>query len=80
MHGGEEEPDTFVPKSWPERLCDMLGEIGVGARPNEIGSGDVESDDYYSRYFVPTPRMVTNRGSLEVDGCNIDAVHVIQKG
>ncbi len=78
MH--DEEPDTFVRRDWPERICGMLGEIGIDARPNELGTGDVESGDYYSRYFASTPRMITNKGSLEVSGSNIDAIHIIQKG
>jgi hypothetical protein len=78
MH--DSEPDTFVQKTWPEKVCDMLNEIGVDAKANEIGKGDVEFDDYYSRYFVSTPRMVTNKGSLEVKGSNIDVIQIIQKG
>ncbi|ABK77670.1 conserved hypothetical protein [Cenarchaeum symbiosum A] len=78
MH--DDEPDTYEPASWPEKFCKMLGEIGIEADPNEIGTGDAEHGDYYSRYFVPTPRMHTNKGSLEVKGSNIDSVHIIQKG
>ena len=78
MH--DTEPDTFVQKTWPEKVCDMLNEIGVDAQATEIGMGDIEYVEYYSRYFVPTPRMVTNKGSLEVKGSNIDAIHIIQKG
>ena len=78
MH--DDEPDTVRLATWPERVAEMLGEAGVEARPNDIGSGEFESGDYYSRYFVPTPRMVTNRGSLELAGTNIDAVQIIQKG
>ena len=78
MH--DDEPDTFVLKTLPEKLCDILGEIGIKASPNEQGSADIESDEYYSRYFVPSPRMHTNRGSLEISGTNIDAIQIIQKG
>ncbi len=78
MH--DTEPDTFVWKTLPEKFCDSLKEIGVDATPNEIGQGDVEHGDYYSRCFVQTTRMVTNKGSLNVSETNIDAVHIIQKG
>lgn len=78
MH--DDEPDTFVLMTWPERFHDMLSEIGVDSAPNEIGAGDIESDEYYSRYFVPSPRMHTNKGSLEIHSSNIDAVQIIQKG
>jgi len=78
MH--DTEPDTFVLQTWPEKFCDLLKEIGVDAQAKEIGSNDVENDDYYSRYFSQTPRMVTNKGSLEVKNSNIDVIQIIQKG
>ncbi len=61
-------------------ILDMLKEIGVECTPNEIASSDVENDDYYGRYFSQTPRMVTNKGSLEIKNSNIDVIQIIQKG
>ncbi len=78
MH--DDEPETFILKTWPEKFCDMLKEIGVNAKAQEIASTDVENDDYYSRYFSQTTRMVTNKGSLEVKKSNIDVIQIIQKG
>ncbi len=78
MH--DAESDTFVPQTWPEKLSDMLRDIGVDSESRDIGSCDVESGDYYSRYFAQTPRMVTNRGCLDIKDSNIDMVQIIQKG
>ncbi len=78
MH--DTEPDTFVYKTWPERFSDMLKEIGVDSESKEIGTDDVEKGDYYSRYFAQTPRMITNRGCLDVKGSNIDVIQIIRKG
>ena len=78
MH--DTEPETFVQKTWPEKICDMLNEIGIDCQANEIATGDVENDDYYSRYFAHTARMITNRGCLDVKNSNIDKVQIIQKG
>lgn len=78
MH--DTEPDTFVYQTWPEKFSDMLKEIGVDSESKEIGTDDVEKDDYYSRYFAQTPRMVTNRGCLDVKESNIDVIQIIQKG
>lgn len=78
MH--DDEGDTFRPMAPHEAFCGRLAGIGVEASPNAHASGDVEAGDYYSRLFSGTPRMVTNRGSLEVSGTNIDAVHIVQKG
>ena len=78
MH--DEEPDTFQMKSPAEEYCDLLSGIGVESTPNELGSADVEKGDYFARCFTQAPRMITNRGSLEVKNSNIDAVQIIQKG
>ena len=78
MH--DSEPDTFVIKSVPEKFSEMLNEIGVSSTPKEIAVDDVEHDDYYSRVFSQTTRMVTNKGCLDVTGTNIDVIQIIQKG
>ena len=64
MH--DDEPDTFVLQTLPEQFVEKLSKIGINSKANEIGEGQFETGDYYSRVFVPTPRMVTNRGSLEM--------------
>lgn len=78
MH--DTESDTFVYQTWPEKFAGMLKEIGVDSESKEIGTDDVENGDYYSRYFAHTPRMITNKGCLDVKGSNIDVVQIIQKG
>ena len=78
MH--DSEPETIVLKSYPEKFCDILSEIGVESNPKEIGTDEVEQGEYYSRCFSQTPRMVTNKGSLEVKNSNIDVIQIIQKG
>ena len=79
MH--DTETDTFVLETWPQKISHMLGEIGVDAEPKEVGSTNIEkSKDYYGRNFSQTPRMVTNRGCVELKNSNIDAIQIIQKG
>ena len=78
MH--DTEPETFVIQSIPEKFSDMLKEIAIDSTPKEIATDDVENDDYYSRYFSQTPRMVTNKGCIEIKNSNIDVVQIIQKG
>ena len=78
MH--DSEPDTFVLQSWPEKFSDMLKKIGVDSESKQIGTDDVEKGDYYSRYFSQTPRMVTNKGCLDLMNSNIDVIQIIQKG
>ena len=78
MH--DSEPDTFVYKTWPEKFSDMLKEIGVDSKSEEIATNNIEKGDYYSGYFAQTPRMITNRGCIDVKNSNIDAIQIIQKG
>ena len=78
MH--DSEPETFVIKSEPEKFSDMLKEIAIDSTPKEIATDDVEHDDYYSRVFSQTTRMVTNKGCLDVNGTNIEVIQIIQKG
>ena len=78
MH--DSEPDTFVYQTWPEKFSDMLKEIGVESTSKEIGTDDVEKGEYYCRFFAHTPRMITNRGCIDVQNSNIDVIQIIQKG
>ena len=78
MH--DSEPETFVIKSMPEKFSEMLNEIAITSTPKQFATDDVELDDYYSRVFSQTTRMVTNKGCLDVDGTNIDVIQIIQKG
>ena len=78
MHDTESE--TFVIKTIPEKFSDALSEIGVSSTPKEIATDEVEHDDYYSRVFSQTTRMITNKDCLEIKGKNIDVIQIIQKG
>ena len=78
MHDTEQE--TFVPKTMPEQFCELLEKIGIQAQAKEITTDEVEKGDYYSRYFAQTPRMITNKGCVELKGTNIDVVQIIQTG
>ena len=78
MHDSESE--TFVIKTVPEQYSEKLEKIGISSSPIEIATDEMENDDYYSRVFSQTTRMVTNKGCLEVNGKNIDVIQIIQKG
>ena len=78
MH--DSEPDTLVLKTFPQRYSEFLTKIGIDSAPKEIATDEVEKGDYYSRCFSQTPRMVTNKGCLEVKNTNIDVIQIIQKG
>jgi hypothetical protein len=79
MH--DSESDTFVYETWPQKVSRMLNEIGVVSTPKEVGTDPIErANDYYGRNFSQAPRMITNRGVVELKDSNIDAIQIIQKG
>ena len=78
MHDSESE--TFVIKSMPEEYSEKLEKIGISSSPIEIATDEMENDDYYSRVFSQTTRMITNKGCLDIKGKNIDVIQIIQKG
>lgn len=78
MH--DSEPDTFVLKTILDHFCERLTDLGIEAQAKAIGTDEVENGDYYGRYFSQTPRMVTNKGCIEIKNTNIDVVQIIQKG
>lgn len=78
MH--DSEPDTFEPLTLQQEYARMLEAIGVKASAKEAGADEVEKTDYYSRYHTSAPRMITNRGCVELSGGKMDLVHIVQKG
>ncbi len=74
------EAETFVLTTEPQKYCDLLAKIGIEAQPKDIGSDEVEKEDFFSRYFSQATRMITNRGCLEPKKSNIDVIQIIQKG
>lgn len=78
MH--DTESDTFDLKTVAETFSDILTDIGVDSVAKDIGTDDVEKSDYFSRYFTNSPRMITNKGCIEISNSNIDLIQIIQKG
>ena len=78
MH--DDEPDTFERKDLTEVYSEMLVAIDVKSAPKDLGSDYVERGDYYSRYYPNSPRMITNRGCIDLVDSNIDLVQLVQKG
>ena len=56
---------------------------GLGAAGTiELGVYDTEKKQYYSYLFTMSPRIVTNRGCIRLEGDNkgnIDIIQIIQK-
>jgi hypothetical protein len=63
-----------------ERLADEMKKNGVDCTTLPLGSHKLEREEtYYSHGFPLSPRVVTNRGLIEIRGRNIDFVQVLQR-
>jgi hypothetical protein len=66
-----------------ERLAQEIAKNGICCKAvTDIGSLDIEKKQYYSYLFAMSPRIVTNRGCIKLEGNdarNIDFIQIIQK-
>jgi hypothetical protein len=66
-----------------ERIVQEISKNGIYCKAvTDIGSLDVEKKQYYSYLFAISPRIVTNRGYIRLEGDNkgnIDFIQIIQK-
>lgn len=66
-----------------ERMAQDISKNGIHCKAvTDIGSLDIERKQYYSYLFTMSPRIVTNRGYIRLEGedtRNIDFIQIIQK-
>jgi hypothetical protein len=66
-----------------ERIAQEISKNGIHCKAvTDIGLLDIEKKQYYSYYFAMSPRIVTNRGYIRLEGDNkgnIDFIQIIQK-
>ena len=66
-----------------ERIAQDISKNGIHCKAvTDIGSLDIEKKQYYSYLFAMSPRIVTNRGCIRLEGDNkgnIDFIQIIQK-
>lgn len=66
-----------------ERIAQEISKNGIYCEAvTDIGSLEIEKKQYYSYYFAMSPRIVTNRGCIRLEGDNtrnIDFIQIIQK-
>ena len=79
-HGhGDIEPVIVKVLDMHERMADQMRKKGIDCEALPIGSHALEGRSYYSHLFAMTPRLVTNKGLIKVNGRNIDFVQVLQR-
>lgn len=66
-----------------ERMAQEISKNGIHCKAViDIGSLEIEKKQYYSYLFAMSPRIVTNRGCIRLEGDNkgnIDFIQIIQK-
>jgi hypothetical protein len=66
-----------------ERIAQEISKYGIYCKAvTDIGSFEIEKRHYYSYLFAMSPRIVTNRGYIRLEGDNkgnIDFIQIIQK-
>ena len=66
-----------------ERIAQEISKNGINCKAiTNIGSLEIENKQYYSYLFAMSPRIVTNRGCIRIQGDNtgnIDFIQIIQK-
>jgi hypothetical protein len=66
-----------------ERIAQEISKNGIHCKAvTDIGSLEIEKKQYYSYLFAMSPRIVTNRGCIRLEGDNkgnIDFIQIIQK-
>jgi hypothetical protein len=66
-----------------EKIANEIAKTGIPCKPiSDIESRKIEKKHYYSYLFTMSPRIVTNRGYIKLEGDNtrnIDFIQIIQK-
>ena len=65
-----------------ETLAKKISQNGVGCKAIDRDSLPIEKGPYYSHLFPMSPRIITNRGCIRLEGNgkrNIDIIQIIQK-
>jgi hypothetical protein len=75
----EEELDIMKMIHLNEAFAIDMQKSGIIAKAVELGSLDLEREEYYNNDFGSTPRIVTNKGCIELKDSIIDLVQIIQR-
>ncbi|HXG07319.1 MAG TPA: hypothetical protein VNI77_08360 [Nitrososphaera sp.] len=82
QHGADSESEHIIIRKIAvhEKLAEEMKKSGVDCVTRPLGSHKLEREEtYYSHAFALSPRVVTNKGIIEIRGRNIDFVQVLQR-
>lgn len=75
----EDELDIMKLMNLNEAFAIDMQNSGISAEAVELGSLDLEREEYYNNDFGSTSRIVTNKGCIKLNGSIVDFVQIIQR-
>jgi hypothetical protein len=76
----EELPEIVIKRvNLNESLAQAIERIGIDCKAIEVSSLAIENRPYYSYKLPMTPKIVTNRGCIKVNGKSFALIQIIQR-
>jgi len=76
----EELPEIVIKRvNLNESLAQAIERIGIDCKAIEVSSLAIENRPYYSYKLPMTPKIVTNRGCIKVNGKSFGLIQIIQR-
>jgi hypothetical protein len=76
----EENPEIVIKRvNLNESLAQSIERIGIDCEAIEFNSLAIENRPYYSYKLPMTPKIVTNRGCIKVNGKSFGLIQIIQR-
>jgi hypothetical protein len=76
-----EDIDPIIIKklSSHEKMAEEIKKNQIDCEALELGSHPLERKQYFSQTFSMSPKFVTNKGLVKIEGRNIDYVQLLQR-
>jgi hypothetical protein len=75
----EDELDIMKLMNLNEVFAIDMQKSGISAEAVNLGSLELEREEYYNNDFGNTPRIVTNKGCIRLKDSLIDFIQIIQR-
>jgi hypothetical protein len=75
----EDELDIMKLMNLNEVFAIDMQKSGISAEAVNVGSLELEREEYYNNDFGNTPRIVTNKGCIRLKDSLIDFIQIIQR-
>lgn len=75
----EDELDIMKLMNLNEVFAIDMQKSGISAEAVNVGSLELEREEYYNNDFGNTPKIVTNKGCIRLKDSLIDFIQIIQR-